>query len=108
MASVEKSSCPPQKRALKPPLPTSTHVESSKSKADVRHILPADQPRVGMCTARSRRVVALHQPSIIVIVNVMANCINSLLIWLSETVRINTADVAQQFLDADTLSRCRP
>ncbi|KAG6128452.1 hypothetical protein E4U12_005225 [Claviceps purpurea] len=92
MASVEKSSCPPQKRALKPPLPTSTHVESSKSKADVRHILPADQPR----------------PSIIVIVNVVANCINSLLIWLSETVRINTADVAQQFLDADTLSSCRP
>ncbi|KAG6165645.1 hypothetical protein E4U51_004229 [Claviceps purpurea] len=92
MASVEKSSCPPQKRALKPPLPTSTHVESSKSKADVRHILPADQPR----------------SSIIVIVNVMVNCINSLLIWLSETVRINTADVAQQFLDADTLSSCRP
>ncbi|KAG5947595.1 hypothetical protein E4U60_002943 [Claviceps pazoutovae] len=105
MASVKKSSCPPQKRVLKPPLPTSTHVESSKSKADVRHILPANQPRVGMCTARS------HRPSsvkIIVIVNVMVNCINSLLIWLSETVRINTADVAQQFLDADTLSSCRP
>ncbi|KAG6105278.1 hypothetical protein E4U31_001498 [Claviceps sp. LM219 group G6] len=71
MASVEKSSCPSQKRALKPPLPTSTHVESSKSKADVRHILPANQPRV-------------------------------------ETVRINSADVAQQFLDADILSSCRP
>ncbi|CCE26655.1 hypothetical protein E4U35_000610 [Claviceps purpurea] len=71
MASIEKFSCPPQKIALKPPLPTSTHVESSKSKADVRHNLPANQPRV-------------------------------------ETVRINTADVAQPFLDADTLSSCRP
>ncbi|KAG6287811.1 hypothetical protein E4U46_003815 [Claviceps purpurea] len=71
MASIEKFSCPPQKIALKPPLPTSTHAESSKSKADVRHNLPANQPRV-------------------------------------ETVRINTADVAQPFLDADTLSSCRP
>ncbi|KAG6055463.1 hypothetical protein E4U32_006271 [Claviceps aff. humidiphila group G2b] len=48
MASVENSSCPPQKRTLKPPLPTSTHVESSKSKADVRHNLPANQPRVAV------------------------------------------------------------
>ncbi|KAG6147470.1 hypothetical protein E4U24_002082 [Claviceps purpurea] len=97
MASIEKFSCPPQKIALKPPLPTSTHVESSKSKADVRHNLPANQPRVGMCTARPR-------PPSSVIVLVMA----MLLIWLSETVRINTADVAQPFLDADTLSSCRP
>ncbi|KAG6094260.1 hypothetical protein E4U30_003514 [Claviceps sp. LM220 group G6] len=52
MASVEKSSCPSQKRALKPPLPTSTHVESSKSKADVRHILPANQPRVAIPRCR--------------------------------------------------------
>ncbi|KAG6037582.1 hypothetical protein E4U40_004641 [Claviceps sp. LM458 group G5] len=97
MASVEKSSCPPRKTALKPPMPTLTHVESSKSKADVRHNLPANQPRVGMCTARSH-----------VMVTVMINYFNSLLIWLSETVRINTADVAQPFLDADTLSSCRP
>ncbi|KAG6237033.1 hypothetical protein E4U25_003102 [Claviceps purpurea] len=93
MASIEKFSCPPQKTAHKPPLPTSTHVESSKSKADVRHNLPANRPRIGMCTARPR------PPSSVIVI---------LLIWLSETVRINTADVAQPFLDADTLSSCRP
>ncbi|KAG6086680.1 hypothetical protein E4U30_006192 [Claviceps sp. LM220 group G6] len=48
MASVENSSCPPQKRALKPPLPlpTSTHTESSKSKADLSVMMVLQKPGV--------------------------------------------------------------
>ncbi|KAG5928232.1 hypothetical protein E4U42_001065 [Claviceps africana] len=75
-APVNKSVRCPVKRALKPPPSNSTHVESSKPRADVRYLLPANQPRVGTCIAPlSTRL-------------------------LQETVRINTANVAQPFLDA--------
>ncbi|KAG6022693.1 hypothetical protein E4U41_002205 [Claviceps citrina] len=77
MAEAEKPPRCPEKRLLKPPpSTTSTHVTSSKAaKADVRYLLPADQPRA--------------------------------VTWPQETVRINTADVAQPFLDADALPSFR-
>ncbi|KAG5979759.1 hypothetical protein E4U55_004805 [Claviceps digitariae] len=101
MARVNKSVPCPVKRALKPPPSTSTHVESSTTKADVRYVLPANQPRVGTfipVPVSPRAQQRSPSPS--------TNSV--LLTWLEDTIRINTADVAQPFLDVDILSSVRP
>ncbi|KAG6007443.1 hypothetical protein E4U21_006032 [Claviceps maximensis] len=103
MARVSQPARCPVKRLLQQPPSTSTHVESSRSKADIRYVLPANQPRHGTSITRPPPLVACSAPSI-----PGAKTKSVLLTWLKETVRINTANVAQPFIDADALSSVRP
>ncbi|OAA48538.1 hypothetical protein NOR_01788 [Metarhizium rileyi] len=43
---MARSSRPPEKRTLKPAPSSSTYVQSSGTKSEVRFALPADQPQV--------------------------------------------------------------